>query len=155
MDFLKFPFDEHHCYLEFESWTYSEDELDLFDDMESYTVPDHLQLIPNAEWLISVQKSEKHVRHECCPNGSYPFLLIPVTLKRNALHYVMLFILPITVTCSICIIGMFSPSTNTGERTEKVFLGITTLLAISIVLLSISSQLPVTSGGIPTIGNGF
>lgn len=153
MDMSKFPFDEHQCYVTFASWTYAGDELDLFDDMDSYEIADSLKLVPNPEWDITVQKSKKIVQYGCCPNGSYPWLQIPIVLKRNPLYYILNVFLPITVTCSVCFVGMFSPSSSTGERTEKVFLGITTLLAVSILLFSVSAQLPVTSNGLPTIGN--
>lgn len=152
MDMSRFPFDVHDCYMEFASWTYAGDELDLFDDMSSYDPSDSLKLIPNAEWDISIKTAEKFAEWSCCPNGSYPRLRIPILMKRKPIYFIMNVLLPISVICFVCFIGMFCPSTSSGDRTEKVFIGITTLSAVSLLIYSVSAQIPVTST-LPTIGN--
>lgn len=48
---------------------------------------------------------------------------------------------------------VFRTSTASGMREEKVSLGITTLLSMSILMLMISDQMPTTSTFIPLIGS--
>lgn len=49
------------------------------------------------------------------------------------------------------ITGFFTPASTADDRTEKINLGITTLLAMSILMLMISDQMPTTSDFIPLI----
>lgn len=44
------------------------------------------------------------------------------------------------------------PSNADGERNEKITLGITTLLSMSILLLMVSDSMPTTSAYVPLIG---
>uniref|UniRef100_A0A914XLG0 Neurotransmitter-gated ion-channel transmembrane domain-containing protein n=1 Tax=Plectus sambesii TaxID=2011161 RepID=A0A914XLG0_9BILA len=47
---------------------------------------------------------------------------------------------------------MFAPFSNTGEREEKVTLGLTSLLAIAVILSSVASEMP-KSTKLPLLGN--
>lgn len=52
----------------------------------------------------------------------------------------------------IAIVGFFSSSTVNDLREEKISLGITTLLSMSILIFMVSDQMPSTSSFIPLIG---
>jgi hypothetical protein len=45
----------------------------------------------------------------------------------------------------VAITGFFTPASTSNDRTEKINLGITTLLAMSILMLMVSDQMPTTS----------
>lgn len=152
MDMTNFPFDRHTCHLDFASWTYSGEELDVFESRNPHELPDSMKLVPSSEWDIVIIGTEKLVEIECCPNETYPTLRIKMALNRKPLYFLINIIIPTTITCYISFFGMFSPSTNTGERMEKAFLGITTLLAVSLLMLTVSSQMPVTSTAVPLMG---
>lgn len=152
MDMTNFPFDAHKCYLDFASWTYSGNELDIFETSLSHDLPASMKLIAHSEWDIEITNTEKLVEYECCPNETYPTLRINIALKRKPLYFLINIIIPTTITCYISFIGMFSPSSSSGDRLEKAFLGITTLLAVSLLMLTVSAQMPVTSTAIPLMG---
>ncbi|VDM82467.1 unnamed protein product, partial [Strongylus vulgaris] len=52
----------------------------------------------------------------------------------------------------VSITGFFTPASTDDDRTEKINLGITTLLAMSILMLMVSDQMPTTSEFVPLIG---
>lgn len=146
-----FPFDHHSCYMDFASWTYSGKELDIFES-EYSDLPQSMKLVAHSEWDIEITGSEKIVEHECCPNETYPTLRVNIALHRKPLYFLINIIIPTTITCYISFIGMFSPSSSSGDRLEKAFLGITTLLAVSLLMLTVSAQMPVTSTAVPLMG---
>lgn len=152
MDMTKFPFDEHYCHFDFTSWTYTQQELDLYDAKDEFEVTDSMKLVPNAEWEISMNGTEMLVEVDNCENATYVLWRIKFRLVRKPLYFLVNIILPITITCYISFLGMFSPSTGSGERTEKAFLGITTLLAVALLMLTVSAQMPVTSNSVPLMG---
>lgn len=48
--------------------------------------------------------------------------------------------------------GFFTPASTEDDRKEKINLGITTLLAMSILMLIVSDSMPTTSEFVPLIG---
>ncbi|KJH49955.1 Neurotransmitter-gated ion-channel transmembrane region [Dictyocaulus viviparus] len=50
-------------------------------------------------------------------------------------------------------LGLFSPSSDTGEYNEKVTMGLTSLLSMTVLLLMISENLPKTNEGLPILGS--
>jgi nicotinic acetylcholine receptor len=75
-----------------------------------------------------------------------------MVMRRKPLFYIANLILPTVVITMIALVGFFMPSNADGERVEKVTLGITTLLSMSILLLMVSDSMPTTSSYIPLIG---
>ena len=95
----------------------------------------------------------RHVtKYRCCPEY-WPSLTYSLILRRKPLYFFVNLILPTVVVSLVSILGLFSPSSSTGERSEKVTLGMTTLLAMAILLLMVADQMPTTSTHIPLIGN--
>ena len=41
-------------------------------------------------------------------------------MRRQSSHYVYVIVLPTTIICALCILGLFSPFNNIGDRQEKV-----------------------------------
>lgn len=71
------------------------------------------------------------------------------------MYYVVNLIIPTSIITLVSITGFFTPASTADDRTEKINLGITTLLAMSILMLMISDQMPTTSDFIPLIGRLF
>ncbi|EJW88493.1 acetylcholine receptor subunit alpha-type des-2 [Wuchereria bancrofti] len=108
--------------------------------------------IENEGWhILRTTVKKKEVKYECCPN-KYTLLSITLYLRRKPLFYIINLIIPTSITTLIAIVGFFTTSTASGMREEKVSLGITTLLSMSILMLMISDQMPTTSTFIPLIG---
>lgn len=60
-------------------------------------------------------------------------------------------VFPVYIISIVAFVGTFSPSSAQGERYDKVIVGITTLLSMSILMLTVSSMMPVTSDEVPII----
>lgn len=91
------------------------------------------------------------LKYACCPNN-YTNLVFMLHIKRKPLFYLVNLIIPTCIITLISIVGFFMPSSASGERHEKISLGITTLLSMSILMLMVSDQMPTTSTFIPLIG---
>ncbi|KAL3994734.1 Neurotransmitter-gated ion-channel ligand binding domain family protein [Acanthocheilonema viteae] len=146
-----FPFDiqESVCSMIFSSWTFDQTGIDYFAHSDIVGTTNYIE---NEGWHIlktSVKKEE--TKYECCPN-KYTLLSITLYLRRKPLFYIINLIIPTSITTLIAIVGFFTTSTASGMREEKVSLGITTLLSMSILMLMVSDQMPTTSTFIPLIG---
>ncbi|CAJ0921029.1 unnamed protein product, partial [Mesorhabditis belari] len=73
-------------------------------------------------------------------------------LRRKPLYYVINLIIPTGIITLISIVGFFTSSSINDIREEKITLGITTLLSMSILILMVSDKMPSTSSFIPLIG---
>jgi hypothetical protein len=74
-------------------------------------------------------------------------------IRRKPLFYIFNLIIPTSIITIVAIVGFFTPASTGDERTEKFNLGITTLLAMSILLLMVADQMPTTSEFVPLIGD--
>ena len=54
--------------------------------------------------------------------------------------------------CNENVLGLFSPTNDSGEHSEKVTMGLTSLLSMTVLLLMISENLPKTNQGLPLLG---
>ncbi|KAJ1366180.1 Acetylcholine receptor subunit alpha-type deg-3 [Parelaphostrongylus tenuis] len=142
-----FPYDRQNCTLTISSWTNSKSALDYYSDPEVNLA----SFIPNEEWDV---KSFKIYRHEykyaCCPEP-WAILQASLVIQRKPLYYVVNLIIPTSIITVVSITGFFTPASTDDDRTEKINLGITTLLAMSILMLMVSDQMPTTSEFIPLI----
>ncbi|OZC12048.1 Neurotransmitter-gated ion-channel ligand binding domain protein [Onchocerca flexuosa] len=112
----------------------------------------NLRFFPfDIQGSILYNMEKKEMKYDCCPN-KYTLLSITLYLRRKPLFYIINLIIPTSITTLIAIVGFFTTSTASGMREEKVSLGITTLLSMSILMLMISDQMPTTSTFIPLIG---
>jgi hypothetical protein len=64
----------------------------------------------------------------------------------------MTFVLPCFMIATISIIGIFAPFNDSGDREEKVTLGLTTLLTMAILLTIIADNMPTSSEGMLLLG---
>lgn len=107
--------------------------------------------IPNEEWdVISFKVYRHEYKYACCPEP-WVILEASVILRRKALYYLVNLIIPTSVITVVAVTGFFTPASTSDDRTEKINLGITTLLAMSILMLMVSDQMPSTSEFIPLI----
>ncbi|KAI6232864.1 hypothetical protein M3Y99_00972900 [Aphelenchoides fujianensis] len=157
-----FPYDQQNCTLTIGSWTNSKSALDYTADPKV----NMLSFIRNEEWEASEQNcyslrpsivqvlSFDVYRHEykyaCCAE---PWVILEASLiiRRRPLYYIINLIAPTSIITLVAITGFFTPASTADDRTEKINLGITTLLSLSILMLMLSDQLPTTSDFIPLI----
>lgn len=85
--------------------------------------------------------------YSCCPE---PFPKVTITFKicRKPMFYVFNLILPCVLITGVALLGFYMPS----ESGEKVTLGITTLLSMTVFLMLVAESMPPTSDTLPLIG---
>uniref|UniRef100_A0A915IU86 Uncharacterized protein n=1 Tax=Romanomermis culicivorax TaxID=13658 RepID=A0A915IU86_ROMCU len=149
MDILFFPFDEQRCTMSFGSWLYDSAGIDYHPFTNNVIMND---FIPSEEWSVLAFTCKRHLFEYKCCKVPFSVLVCDLILHRKPLHYLVNLVVPTLIITLISFVGFFSPATTNGERTEKVNLGITTLLAMSILLLMVSDQMPTTSNFVPLIG---
>ncbi|KAL7077719.1 hypothetical protein ACQ4LE_003060 [Meloidogyne hapla] len=144
-----FPYDLQECTMTFSSWTYDSKGIYYLPYSDSIGTSNYLE---NEGWyLLKTTIQRKEVKYSCCPNN-YTLLKLKLYLRRKPLFYLINLIIPTAIITLIAIVGFFTTSSASGMREEKVSLGITTLLSMSILMLMVSDQMPTTSTFIPLIG---
>uniref|UniRef100_A0A914UHY6 Uncharacterized protein n=1 Tax=Plectus sambesii TaxID=2011161 RepID=A0A914UHY6_9BILA len=145
---INFPFDVQNCTLHILSWTLSADEMDIFPSYPADLGPYR----EHAEWdLISFSARRTLTTYG---NLSSPFVDVyyDIVIQRKPTYYLTTFVLPSFIITTLAIVGIFSPFTDSGGREEKVTMGLTTLLTMSIILLLVTEQMPKSSEGVPLLG---
>ncbi|XP_015790530.1 acetylcholine receptor subunit alpha-type acr-16 [Tetranychus urticae] len=145
VDVTYFPFDDQTCYMKFGSWIYDGFQVDLCNrttqvDLENY--------VHNGEWdLLEAKLNRNVIQFPCCIEP-FPDIKIMLTIRRKTLYYMYNIVLP-CMMMSILTLLVFCLPPDSGE---KVALGVTVLLAFSVIMLAISEKLPETSESIPLLG---
>uniref|UniRef100_H3DLU0 Uncharacterized protein n=2 Tax=Tetraodon nigroviridis TaxID=99883 RepID=H3DLU0_TETNG len=146
VDVRWFPFDIQRCELKFGSWTFDGWLLDL--QMKEADVSGYVH---NGEWdLLEVPGG----RHEVFYDGSvepYPDVTFVVTLRRRTLFYALNLLIPCVLLSSMTLLVFLLPA-NSGE---KISLGITVLLSLTVFMLMVAEIMPATSDSVPLIGQYF
>uniref|UniRef100_A0A914C3U8 Uncharacterized protein n=1 Tax=Acrobeloides nanus TaxID=290746 RepID=A0A914C3U8_9BILA len=144
---LYFPYDQQNCTIVLGSWTSDSASLDYYADEDV----DLQSYIANEEWSVVSFKIYRHeYLYNCCPK---PWVILEASLviRRKPLFYIFNLIIPTSIITFVAILGFFTPASTGDERVEKFNLGITTLLAMSILLLMVADQMPTTSEFVPLI----
>ncbi|KAL5005229.1 hypothetical protein ScPMuIL_018685 [Solemya velum] len=148
VDVTYFPFDRQTCPLKFGLWLHSGAEVDV---RSKATTGDLSSADENVEWELLGLPNERHeIKYSCCPE-LYPDTTFYVKLKRKSRFYVMQLILPYIVTSTIGLLAYALPS----ESGEKVSLGVTVLLALTVFMLILGDTLPPSSETTPLIAVYF
>ncbi|XP_037509764.1 neuronal acetylcholine receptor subunit alpha-7 [Rhipicephalus sanguineus] len=149
IDITWFPFDDQKCKLKFGSWTYHGYQLDL--RVKSEEGGDLSSYIPNGEWdLIGVPGVRNVLEYACCPE---PYIDITYTIhiRRRTLYYGFNLIIPCVLISSMTLLGFTLPP-DTGER---LTLGVTILLSMTVFMLQLAETMPPTSDAVSIIGTYF
>ena len=104
--------------------------------------------IPNNEWtLIKLHAVRNVVYYSCCAEP-YPDVTYTIQMRRKPLFYVFNMIFPCLLITLVALLGFYIPS-NSGE---KVTMGITTLLSMTVFLMLVAENMPPTSDVLPLVG---
>ncbi|XP_059080783.1 neuronal acetylcholine receptor subunit alpha-7-like isoform X10 [Tigriopus californicus] len=147
IDITWFPFDDQDCEMKFGSWTYNGFKLDLQLNGEE---GDTSTYVMNGEWsLLGVPGQRNEVFYDCCPE---PYLDVTFTIKirRRTLYYFFNLIVPCVLIASMAVLGFTLPP----DSGEKLSLGVTILLSLTVFLNMVSATMPVTSDN-PLLGTYF
>ncbi|XP_044010595.1 neuronal acetylcholine receptor subunit alpha-10-like isoform X2 [Aphidius gifuensis] len=125
-----FPFDEQRCALKWASWTYDGYQLELEAQSEAGDTSNYQV---NGEFDLLDFSAQRNIEfYSCCPEP-YPDITYEIRLRRRPMFYVFNLILP-------SLLVFYVPS----ESGEKVTLGISALLSMTVFLMTIRETLPPT-----------
>ncbi|KAM3625305.1 uncharacterized protein V6R79_009931 [Siganus canaliculatus] len=146
IDVRWFPFDVQRCDLKFGSWTYGGWSLDLKmleADITGYTA--------NGEWdLVEVPGRMNQRFYECCPEP-YPDVTFTVVMRRRTLYYGLNLLIPCVLISTLALLVFLLPA----DSGEKISLGITVLLSLTVFMLLVAEIMPPTSDSVPLIAEYF
>uniref|UniRef100_A0A8C1P0B3 Neuronal acetylcholine receptor subunit alpha-7 n=1 Tax=Cyprinus carpio TaxID=7962 RepID=A0A8C1P0B3_CYPCA len=146
IDVRWFPFDIQKCDLKFGSWTYNGWLLDL--QMQAVDISTY---IPNGEWdLVGVPGKRNELYYECCKEP-YPDVTFTVTMRRRTLYYGLNLLIPCVLISGLALLVFLLPA----DSGEKISLGITVLLSLTVFMLLVAEIMPATSDSVPLIAQYF
>lgn len=146
IDVRWFPFDIQKCDLKFGSWTHNGWLLDL--QMQAVDISTY---IPNGEWdLVGVPGKRNELYYECCKEP-YPDVTFTVTMRRRTLYYGLNLLIPCVLISGLALLVFLLPA----DSGEKISLGITVLLSLTVFMLLVAEIMPATSDSVPLIAQYF
>ncbi|EFX77098.1 hypothetical protein DAPPUDRAFT_321683 [Daphnia pulex] len=149
IDITWFPFDDQQCKMKFGSWTYDGFMLDLVE--KTTEGGDISGFITNGEWdLIGVPSNRTVEYYTCCPEP-YVDITFVIHIRRRTLYYFFNLIVPSVLISSMALLGFTLPP----DSGEKLTLGVTILLSLTVFLNLVAETLPQVSDAIPLLGTYF
>ncbi|CAH2102337.1 unnamed protein product [Euphydryas editha] len=133
----QFPFDVQHCTMKWASWTYDGFQLDI---IKQFDEGDTTNYQTNGEFDLVSFEAIKHNQYYSCCVEPYPDITYIIKLRRRPMFYVFNLILPCLLINGIALLVFYVPS----ESGEKVTLGISALLSMTVFLMTIRDTLPPT-----------
>ncbi|XP_011157845.2 LOW QUALITY PROTEIN: neuronal acetylcholine receptor subunit alpha-7 [Solenopsis invicta] len=155
IDITWFPFDDQRCEMKFGSWTYDGFQLDL--QLQDETGGDISSFITNGEWdLLGVPGKRNEIYYNCCPEPyGHHFRRVDITfvviIRRRTLYYFFNLIVPCVLIASMAVLGFTLPP----DSGEKLSLGVTILLSLTVFLNMVAETMPATSDAVPLLGTYF
>ncbi|XP_070543505.1 neuronal acetylcholine receptor subunit alpha-7-like [Ptychodera flava] len=144
IDVSNFPFDEQVCQLKFGSWTFDGFQLNLVKLWETGDVSNFME---NGEWdLVDIPAIRTELFYPCCPEP-FPDITFHIKMRRKTLYYNFNLVLPCILMSALTLLSFTLPP----DSGEKLALGITILLSLTVFSLIISEQMP-PAGVVPLIG---
>ncbi|KAG7458711.1 hypothetical protein MATL_G00223590 [Megalops atlanticus] len=147
VDVSYFPFDDQQCNLTFGSWTYNGNQVDIAMGMDSGDLSDFVE---NVEWECHGMPAAKNVIMYGCCSDPYPDITYTLLLKRRSSFYVFNLLLPCLMISFLAPLGFYLPA----DSGEKVSLGVTVLLALTVFQLMVAESMP-PSESVPIIGKYY
>jgi len=144
IDITFYPFDTQYCSLVFGAWSYYTAKMNLTThgtdiNLGSYNL--------NGEWEILDTSSERHeFAFECCPHQRFSNIEFKLHLRRMYTFYIMNVVFPGIMTSATLLSIFFCPPT------QKMHIGIVSLLSFRLFLISVSDSIPRTSDHVPLLG---
>ncbi|XP_043501324.1 neuronal acetylcholine receptor subunit alpha-10-like isoform X1 [Polistes fuscatus] len=132
-----FPFDEQRCALKWASWTYDGYQIELEEQSKKGDISNYQA---NGEFDLVDFSARRNVEYYSCCTEPYPDITYEIRLRRRSMFYVFNLILPCILINGIALLVFYVPS----ESGEKVTLGISALLSMTVFLMTIRETLPPT-----------
>uniref|UniRef100_A0AC35UAQ6 Neur_chan_LBD domain-containing protein n=1 Tax=Rhabditophanes sp. KR3021 TaxID=114890 RepID=A0AC35UAQ6_9BILA len=144
-----FPYDQQNCSFIISSWTHDSSTIDYYPTREDVNLNN---MAIDEEWdVVSFKFERVPTKFKCCEKP-WIILYAHLVIKRKPLYYIINLVVPTAIITVVAVTGFFTPSSTSSERDEKLYLGINTLLTLSIMLLMINGKMPNTSTYVPLMG---
>ncbi|XP_060605857.1 neuronal acetylcholine receptor subunit alpha-10-like, partial [Ruditapes philippinarum] len=132
MDVSRFPFDEQYCILKFGSWTYNG---------LQYQRGRTQWISATSEWdliqsELKVQLNRYH--YECCSEIPYLEVTALLAIRRVPTYYLFTIIIPCLWLTILNLLVFLLPA----DSGDKILLGVTVFLSLSVFMLVISEKVP-------------
>nr|XP_056714784.1 neuronal acetylcholine receptor subunit alpha-10 [Euleptes europaea] len=147
VDVSYFPFDGQQCRLTFGSWTYNGNQIDLLNKQDTGDLTDFVE---NVEWELLGMPARRNVIVYGCCSEPYPDVTYTLVLQRRASFYIFNLLLPCIMISFLAPLGFYLPA----DSGEKVSLGVTVLLALTVFQLLVAESMP-PSENVPLIGKYY
>ncbi|KAL7844544.1 hypothetical protein SRHO_G00230830 [Serrasalmus rhombeus] len=147
VDVSFFPFDAQQCRLTFGSWTHNGNQMDILNGMDSADLADFVE---NVEWEVLGMPAKKNIILYGCCSDPYPDITYTLKLKRRASFYIFNLLIPCMMISFLAPLGFYLPA----DSGEKVSLGVTVLLALTVFQLLVAESMP-PSENVPLIGKYY
>lgn len=144
VDVTYFPFDHQQCNLTFGSWTYNGNQVDIFHALDSGDLSDFIE---DVEWEVHGMPAVKNVISYGCCSEPYPDVTFTLLLKRRSSFYIVNLLVPCVLISFLAPLSFYLPAASG----EKVSLGVTILLAMTVFQLMVAEIMP-ASENVPLIG---
>lgn len=144
VDVSAFPFDAQRCGLTFGSWTHGGHQLDVQPRGAAASLADFVE---NVEWRVLGMPARRRVLTYGCCSEPYPDVTFTLLLRRRAAAYVCNLLLPCVLISLLAPLAFHLPA----DSGEKVSLGVTVLLALTVFQLLLAESMP-PAESVPLIG---
>lgn len=144
VDVSAFPFDAQRCGLTFGSWTHGGHQLDVRPRGAAASLADFVE---NVEWRVLGFPARRRVLTYGCCSEPYPDVTFTLLLRRRAAAYVCNLLLPCVLISLLAPLAFHLPA----DSGEKVSLGVTVLLALTVFQLLLAESMP-PAESVPLIG---
>jgi hypothetical protein len=129
----------------FASWTFDGFFLDINVNSNEGDITNYIK---NGEWHLVRLLATKYLRNYSCCEEPYPEIYYKLIIRRRPLYYVFNMVFPCLLITLVAFLGFYLPPGST----EKVSIGITTLLSITVFLMLVAESMPPTSEQLPLLG---
>nr|XP_022310880.1 ligand-gated ion channel 4-like [Crassostrea virginica]XP_022310881.1 ligand-gated ion channel 4-like [Crassostrea virginica] len=145
MDVRYFPFDVQNCSMNFASWTFDAYRVDIRNNAHDGDLSNYVN---SSEFEVVEFSFKRHVVvFTCCPEP-YVFLTYTLVIQRKPLFYLFNMVMPCILITLVALLGFYMPN----DSGEKISMGITTLLSMTVFLMIVAEELPPVSDIVPLIG---
>ena len=132
--------------MEIETWVYTADKVNLTNSMDVVGIDTY---IPHGEWsIIKTEVKGVNVIYRYYLDEQFPEVYCTIYIRRKHTFYFMYILLPCLMLSGVLLMIFLLPA----DSGEKVSLGVSILVAISVFLLLVAGNVPDTSDAIPIIG---
>jgi hypothetical protein len=129
----------------FASWTFHGYFLDINVNSNE---GDTTNYIKNGEWHLVDLQATRYLKNYSCCEEPYPEIYYKLVMRRRPLFYLFNMVFPCLLITLVAFLGFYLPP----GCTEKVSIGITTLLSITVFLILVAESMPPTSDQLPLLG---